>query len=240
MRLEIFCLFRDATDNNTSRLSRLSDSVYWDGKHCMFVSDGCTETELRGCFERNSGAVGAEGVQKLHFESEGSLSALEGLKSGYQVNTYDRIILAREPGSPAHERAGTAVPAEDVIREGRLRNLEELVSEVTDTWGDVSLFLERGFGICHVADGAIEGWCLSEYNSPRKCGIGIETIEEYRRHGIADAMTRAFVARCDERKLVPYWDSWSANVASVKTALKNGFKTLEEYKSALVIPGNAG
>lgn len=235
MGLEVFRLFRDATDNDTGRLSQLSDSIFWDGKHCMFVSEGCTETELRDCFEKNRGPLETAGIQKLHFESEGLLSTLEGLKGVYQVNIYDRITLAREPGSPAFDAAATAVHAEDAIREGRLRNLDALVSEVTDTWGDVSLFLERGFGICHVSDGAVKGWCLSEYNSPRKCGIGIETIEEYRRHGIADAMTRAFIARCDERELIPYWDSWSDNVASVKTALKNGFKTLEEYKSALVM-----
>lgn len=236
MNLEIFGLFSDAADAGTARLSRLSNAIFWDGKHCVFISGECTEAELRDCFGKNRGQFDSAGVQKLHFESEGSLPTLEGLGDHYKYNTYDRITLVREPGSPNPEGMRNAVSAEDLIREGSCGNLEGLVSEVTDTWGDVALFLEHGFGICYVEDSAIRGWCLSEYNSPRKCGIGIETIEEYRQRGIADAMTKAFAARCDEKGLVSLWDSWARNAGSVKTALKNGFRSVGEYKSALVFP----
>ncbi len=55
-------------------------------------------------------------------------------------------------------------------------------------------FLRRSFGQCLVHNGAIAGWCLSEYNSGPRCEVGIAVAEPYQRRGLATTMAIAFFA----------------------------------------------
>lgn len=123
---------------------------------------------------------------------------------------------------------------DDVLGSARLGNSELLVAEVASMWGTARKFLEAGFGYCAVVGSDITGWCTAEHVSGRSCGIGIETVEPYQKQGIATATAVAFLERCAELHLAPYWDSWRSNMASVRVAEKVGFAKLLDYGVVLL------
>jgi len=76
----------------------------------------------------------------------------------------------------------------------------------------------------------IAGWCLGEYFSSGKCGVGIETYPEYQNKGYATLLASALVRHGQKRGLNIYWDSWKDNVPSIRVAEKTGFELICEYK----------
>lgn len=111
-----------------------------------------------------------------------------------------------------------------------LGNQEDLQGEILQMWGAIEPFLQKGYGMCAQKDNELVGWCTGEYFSEQWCGIGIETIEEYQRQGIAAAMVAEFIKLCKEANKMPHWDCWKNNTPSVKTAEKLGFKKLADYE----------
>jgi RimJ/RimL family protein N-acetyltransferase len=115
-----------------------------------------------------------------------------------------------------------------------LKNIEGLKNELNHMWGDVDKFFEFGFGVCALFNDSLAGWCLGEYFSSYKnikhFGIGIETYSEFQRKGIAFAMASLLVELGLEKNYDIYWDSYSTNIASIKTARKVGFELEMEYE----------
>ena len=97
-------------------------------------------------------------------------------------------------------------------------------------FGSIQDFFEQGFGYCIVCGNEIVSWCLSEYNTPEKCDIEIETIEKYQQQGLATAVAAKFI---DHGISAGYneigWHTFAFNKPSVKTALKLGFKKKRDY-----------
>lgn len=110
-----------------------------------------------------------------------------------------------------------------------LRNFERLREEIEACWNALDDFHQRGFGFCAHDDETIVGWCTAEYVSGVQCGVGIETVEEYQRRGIATATASAFAEYCLERGITAHWDAWQWNTPSVATAEKVGFVKVEDY-----------
>jgi len=108
-------------------------------------------------------------------------------------------------------------------------NLEMIVHEVSSTLGSLDKFLSRGFGYTLVLDNRISGFCTSEYQSAGECAIGIEVLTPFQRQGYASKMVAGFLAECRERHLQPYWECWSDNIASIRTAERNGFARVADY-----------
>jgi tetratricopeptide (TPR) repeat protein len=94
----------------------------------------------------------------------------------------------------------------------------------------VEAFLAHSFGVCVVADGALAGWCLSEYNCGLRCEVGIETAEPYRRRGLATAMTLALVEQARTRGYTHVgWHCRSNNAPSAATAVRSGLRKVCDY-----------
>ncbi len=104
---------------------------------------------------------------------------------------------------------------------------EEIVS--TNSYFSIEDFYERGIGYMTVDHDAITGFCVSEYQSKHKLGVGIHVNERYRNRGLASMMTQAFLMETKAKHIKVYWDCWSENKPSVKTAQTNGFLLKEEY-----------
>lgn len=122
-----------------------------------------------------------------------------------------------------------AVDRELVAGEG-LGNLEALKEEMCSERRSVEDFLQHSFGFCLVHGDEIVSWCLSEYNSRRGCEVGIETVEPYRRQGLATVVASAVVEEALRRGLPQVgWDSWAGNAASIATAQKVGFVRVSDY-----------
>ena len=112
----------------------------------------------------------------------------------------------------------------------RLRHLDALREETCSERPSVQDFLEKSFGVCIVHGDELAGWCLSEYNTPDSCEIGIETREPYRRRGFATLMTAALVEEAEARGIAHVgWHCWASNRPSAKTALKAGFELVADY-----------
>jgi RimJ/RimL family protein N-acetyltransferase len=94
----------------------------------------------------------------------------------------------------------------------------------------VDAFLARCFGFCAVSGRAIAGWCLSEYNQPGRCEVGIATVPAFRRQGIATALTGALVEHALGQGITAIgWHCFASNAPSVATAEKAGFARRREY-----------
>lgn len=133
MDLEIYRVYRDASGSGTAELVGLSPSVFWDGKHCVFVARTCGARELAAAFAGHGEAIRRMGAQKLHFESADAVGALEGLRESHEAGVYDRIVLRRTPGTPRPDREPGTVDAAEAMRGGALRNLEPLLAEIAET-----------------------------------------------------------------------------------------------------------
>jgi RimJ/RimL family protein N-acetyltransferase len=126
------------------------------------------------------------------------------------------------------------VPVDEaLLLRGDLQNRERVWEEIACCWTQPALFFQHGLGIAALHEDAIVGWCTGEYASGSDIGIGIETLAAYQGRGLATLMAAAFVARCGERGLVPYWSCWSHNLPSRAVAEKAGFVLAREYPAQI-------
>lgn len=121
---------------------------------------------------------------------------------------------------------------EKLLAKTDLKHLDTLKEEMTSERPSVEDFLSKSFGVCAVHDSELAGWCLSEYNADGRCEIGIETISEFRQHGLATALTLAFLDHAFSHGINEVgWHCFKRNEPSAKTARKAGFNKICDYKS---------
>jgi len=108
-------------------------------------------------------------------------------------------------------------------------NKEFVLGEIRQMWPSIDRFVKFGFGFSLLTEECVVCWCTSEYVSKGKCGIGIETLQEYQRRGLATIAASAFVELCIARQIKPYWECNAENVASRRVAEKVGFTRESVY-----------
>ena len=118
---------------------------------------------------------------------------------------------------------------EGLLARTDLTYLPYLLEELQGTWRELALFFRHGFGFAAVSCDAVVAWCLSEYNTGRQCGIGVETLREFQRRGLGTAVVAALVEECLARDIRPQWHAAEENLASVALARKAGFEPLRDY-----------
>ena len=166
---------------------------------------------------------------------------LAGLQSFPLARQYwQRDLADLPPGQPAVP-AGLRLQAVDstLVEDATLGGVEALREEMCSERPSVADFLARSFGVCLTTDAAtgreLAGWCLSEYNCDDRCEVGIETVETYRRQGLATAMTLALCAAAREHGLHSVgWHCIAANQPSAATARRAGFAHVLSYPSHVV------
>jgi GNAT superfamily N-acetyltransferase len=128
------------------------------------------------------------------------------------------------------------LPVDAALLERGLENTGVLREEMCSERCSVEAFLRGSFGVCAVKDGALAGWCLSEYNCSEGCEVGIEVVEGHRRQGLAAAMVSAFAREAAQRGVGRIgWLCYKSNAASSATALSAGFEKLVEYGELLCL-----
>ena len=105
---------------------------------------------------------------------------------------------------------------------------------IASTNPSYEMFQDKGWGICalHVIPGHrnYAGWCLAENSVQGRCEVGIKTLPDFQRQGIATAMANQFVSTAYDLGLSQLgWHCWKDNIASANTALKAGFHLEREY-----------
>lgn len=126
----------------------------------------------------------------------------------------------------------------EVVEQAHLGRMEQLREEMCSERPSVEDFLARSFGVCLVDEnqGALAGWCLSEYNCDDRCEVGIEVVEAYQRRGLgtllAEALCQEAFAQRGIRRVG--WHCLAANVASGATARRAGLRLVKRYTGAVV------
>lgn len=177
-------------------------------------------------------------------------SAWEAAAQRLIAHPLERVMRQyyERPAAPASEPnslpAGFEIRPVDaaLLERSDLRHHDALIAEIQITNPSISLdaYIARGFGVCALAGDTLAGWCLSENNTRQRCEVGIETVGEFQRQGIAAGMARAFAHLAYERGVRQIgWHCWADNTASGRTALRAGFRKIEDYP-VLVASGQPG
>jgi predicted acetyltransferase len=116
------------------------------------------------------------------------------------------------------------------LQQELVQNLQYVKSEIQWMWPSPETFYSKGFGFAAQIENRIVCWCTAEYVSTKKCGIGIETIQEFRNYGIASSTVSHFVDYCQDHNITPYWECDQDNVASIRVAENVGFERVQESK----------
>lgn len=120
-----------------------------------------------------------------------------------------------------------------LLKNTELKNIDNVLSELKWMWSSLDKYYENGFGKAAIVCDEIVCWCTAEYVSKDMCGIGIETVREYRQKGIGTTTTADFIKHCLKEGKTPYWGCNASNLASVKLAEKLGFDKVFEDEAML-------
>lgn len=165
-----------------------------------------------------------------------SVGAAQLFKDRFE-KTYDNarsVYEHFEPlSAPAFEvpEGYEVVPVTGELLHSETENLAMLTEEVlgTATYADMEDFCANGIGFAALHEGAICGFCTSEYPSANAVAVGIAVEEAHQRKGLARAMTVRFLGEAAKRGYAVYWECWKRNEPSYKTALSCGFEKAADY-----------
>ena len=173
--------------------------------HGQFVAY-CSAEAIDGAAGLFPGKVARRG--RFYYEGDPS-------KHSWEVEAPEGYALERITGA----LLGRGFAHTDSVR-GEMCSERESVEE----------FLGKSFGFAAVHGGGFACWCMSEYNLGNRCEVGIETVREHRRRGLAGLVAGAMfghAAGVGVRRMG--WHCWADNVASVATAERLGLRRVAEF-----------
>jgi GNAT superfamily N-acetyltransferase len=161
-------------------------------------------------------------VQVLQEQEQGGFSA---------CRQFYRLRGPFSPSSePLPERITIGRIDEAMVGDGSLENRDLLREEILSESPLLEHFFRRNFGFAAQDGHKVVGWCLAEYRYQDRCELGIETIEAYRRQGIAAHLASAVIRQAFAEGATEIgWHCWATNAPSVATALRLGFEKALEY-----------
>lgn len=112
----------------------------------------------------------------------------------------------------------------------QLKHLDYLKDELCSERASIEDFLENSFGFAILHDSDLASWCLSEYNQDGRCEVGVATVDEYQRRGLATIASLALVEHAFKNGYQRIgWHCWSWNTASSALARRSGFDLIRDY-----------
>ena len=114
---------------------------------------------------------------------------------------------------------------DDTLLESQGSHLPQtIVDSVRIGWQSRENFLQNGFGFAAIHKDEIVCWCLADVTTGQSCEIGIETVVDHRRLGLATAVTAATVDYCRKAGFSHIgWHCGQDNPGSIGTAVNVGF-----------------
>jgi RimJ/RimL family protein N-acetyltransferase len=107
-------------------------------------------------------------------------------------------------------------------------------------WGSPHNYLKLGFGTCVVHNKKVVSYSLSDCISGDECEIGIQTLPEYRRRGLATITAAANVEYAFSIGFrVVGWHTHDYNIGSQRTAESVGFSREREYTQYVCLMSEA-
>lgn len=207
-------------------------ALLWDRAHGVYIAGTAqTAAPFRDVVGGHI-APARPGLVKVHAADAVARSAFAGHALASRERVLYRHDLAPIPGR--RNRPGVGGVRVSAIRDelgqlSALGNFASVAAEIESCWRSMGDFLRTGFGFCAHDGDSIVCWCTAEYVSEGRCGIGIETVPQWRGRGVATLTAGAFVESCARRGITPHWDAWSDNAPSLAVAEKVGFRKVETY-----------
>ena len=117
------------------------------------------------------------------------------------------------------------------IDESNFERVDELGVDLGNKfWNSREDFLKNGIGVCMLDDkGKALSICYSACLVDKIAEIDIATHPEHRKSGFGQLVTSEFIRLSLERMIIPGWDCFEDNHASVATALRSNFVVTFKY-----------
>ncbi|CAN5360692.1 hypothetical protein BH10BAC4_BH10BAC4_10170 [soil metagenome] len=172
----------------------------------------------------------------FHLYSPDSMlvNQLEALSDLFNLRKRNRIQLRYSKNSIAVDSAfklGDEYKVEiiDDVNFDQLGPLE--IDLAQKFWDSKSDFLKNGVGVCVMRNDRVPvSVCYSACLVDRVAEIDIKTAVSFQKMGFGEIVAREFVKLAIGRGIIPNWDCFDDNYASIATATKVGFESINEYQ----------
>jgi GNAT superfamily N-acetyltransferase len=172
----------------------------------------------------------------VHYDASTSWKqTLEQLLNGQKTfagwrQCYRLRAPSSPPDKPLPEHITIGRIDEAMLEDATLVNRQLLFEEMHSESPSPEYFFRHNFGFSAQDGHKLVGWCLTEYHNQDRCELGIETIEAYRRQGIATHLTSAVIRHAFAQGATEIgWHCWATNTPSIATALRSGFEKVLDY-----------
>ena len=116
-----------------------------------------------------------------------------------------------------------------LLENKEIQNTIFLTKEILRWWSSLDDFFNKSHGFCMIDKNKITNYSLGNFYIDNVMTIGIETLKEYRRQGLSQITSEAFIGKCFEENNKVQWECMGENIASYKLAEKLKFKRTKEY-----------
>ncbi|MBE0410572.1 MAG: GNAT family N-acetyltransferase [Anaerolineales bacterium] len=187
------------------------------------------ETIVPGYFDPDQGVFfihTSSAVWHLHIDD-----ILAGLHPVIRQRTYLECTHLVQDWRQLLSHDFTLCPVDrELLSQPHLENLDYLKEELCSERPTIEDFLEKSFGFCVLKGEKLASWCLSEYNTVDRCEVGVATVDDFQRQGLATITTLALLdhAFAHSYKRIG-WHCWKNNTPSVALALRAGFSKVHDY-----------
>ena len=113
--------------------------------------------------------------------------------------------------------------------ENELRELYFLHDDISTYWETIDNFVGNGFSYIAKNADKIIGYVLSASICESVVEVDVWTNPEYRGQGISKLLCSHFIGYCHDNSLLPKWDCFEDNIASIKLAKTLGFVEKRKY-----------
>jgi hypothetical protein len=163
----------------------------------------------------------------------GALDGAEELLSGYHVGRRGRFYYEENPSRVNEVEPPEGYRVERISEELlglHLEHTDEVKEEMCSERSSIEEFFEKSFGFAAYHSREFASWCMSEYNLGNRCDVGIETVNEHQRKGLAVLVASVMFKYAEGVGIRRVgWHCWADNEASIATAEKLGLKRIVEY-----------
>lgn len=115
-----------------------------------------------------------------------------------------------------------------------LLNEQHQIQTGSRFWNNNEDFFRNSYSYCVKEGNIIKSICYAAAVSNNKAEIDVATHIRFRKKGFAKKAVLGFLKLCSTRGIVPLWDCYENNIASVKTAISIGFKKYFSYHFLII------
>lgn len=96
-------------------------------------------------------------------------------------------------------------------------------------WPSAEVLLREGISVCAVKENQVISLCYSACVVAGLAEVDIVTAHEYRGQQLGTACAQRFIKECMSRGIMPTWDCFANNIASLRLAARLGFEEVRRY-----------